>query len=246
MNDYKSINNNVNKQVKYWHERKHKIDTPRKVFTKKDETIKKEFLPFITISREYGCGGYEVGRKIAEILNSDENIELPWAAYDKKILNDVLNDMGICQCLGETLTSNARTALTEILQTAFSNFPSQVSVYKKLVETIILMAENGHVILVGRAANVFTKNMEKGFHVRLVADLDWRIERISSIFDISRAKAKDMILKKSKERENYVKKYVKFDLSDPHNYHLVINDAKYESDEVARLIIEGMKIKKLL
>lgn len=238
----------VEKQIKFWHERKDKIDRPQKIIAriKESNLPKKDYYPFVTISREYGCGGFEVAEKLSSILNSEYNFKNPWAAYDKKVLDTVMDDMGICQCLAETLTTSARRSLTEFIQTAFSDFPSQVSIYKKLVETIILLAENGHVVIVGRAGNVITRDMKSGFHVRLVADLEWRIDRIASMFRISRHESREMINKKSKERDIYMKKYVKFDITDPHNYHLFINNSLYSSEEVARLIIEGMKLKGLI
>ncbi len=238
----------VEKQVKFWHERKNKIDKPQKIITRIKESAipKKNYFPFVTISREYGCGGFEVAERLSSILNEEYHFDSPWAAYDKEVLDKVMDNMGISQCLADTLTATARKSLTEFLQTAFSDFPSQVSVYKKLVETIILLAENGHVVIVGRAGNVITRDMKSGFHIRLVADLEWRIERIAYMLRISRHEAREMIRKKSKEREIYMKKYVKFDISDPHNYHLFVNNSVYSTEEAARLIIEGMKIKGLI
>jgi cytidylate kinase len=238
----------IEKQVKFWHDRKDQIDRPQKIITRIKESSlpKKDYYPFVTISREYGCGGFEVAERLSTILNTEYKFKSPWAAYDKQVLESVMEDMGICQCLADTLTASARKSLTEFLQTAFSDFPSQLSVFKKLVETIILLAENGHVVIVGRAGNVITRDMKSGFHVRLVADLEWRIERIASMFRISRHEAREMIAKKSKERDSYMKKYVRFDTADPHNYHMLVNDSLYSTEEAARLIIEGMKIKGLI
>jgi cytidylate kinase len=248
MSEQSAKDKHVEKQVKFWHERKNKIDKPQTIITKirENKLPKKDYYPFVTISREYGCGGFEVAERLSTILNTEYDFKSPWAAYDKEVLDTVMDDMGICQCLADTLTASARRSLTEFLQTAFSDFPSQLSVYKKLVETIILLAENGHVVIVGRAGNVITRDMKSGYHVRLVADMEWRIDRIATMFRISRHEAREMITKKSKERDSYMKKYVKFDISDPHNYHMFVNNSLYSSEEVARLIIEGMKLKGLI
>ena len=45
-------------------------------------------ISFITISRQYGCAGFRIGDKLAEILNTDEN-PIPWAVYDKKLVDMV-------------------------------------------------------------------------------------------------------------------------------------------------------------
>jgi cytidylate kinase len=248
MSEQTAKHKQVEKQVKFWHERKNKIERPQKIIARLKEkpAPKKDFPPFITLSREYGCVGFEVAEKLASIFNTEYNFDTPWAAYDREVLDFVMDDMGLSKSLGDTMTAAARRTLTEILQTAFSDFPSQVAVYKKLVETIILLSENGYVIIVGSAGNVITREMKSGFHVRLVADLEWRTERIASMLRISRYEAGDIIKKKSKDRDSYMKKYVKFDIANPHNYHLIINNTHYSSEEAARTIIEGMKIKGLL
>jgi len=228
----------INGQVKFWEKQKEKIDTSQ---IKKEE-VKKQ-LPFITISREYGCGAYEIGKKLADFLNEKSAGTPPWAAYDKELLEKIMNDMGISSSLAETLTNNAKKALTNLLQTSFSKFPSQVTIYKKLVETERLLATNGKVILIGRAGNVITKDMEKGYNVRIVADKKWKVNRLAALMKIKEKEAEKIIDAKDKERNLFIKEYVKFDVTDPHHYHLFINVARHTEKEVAEIIAKGLEKK---
>ncbi len=235
---YAQMEKYLSAQVKYWQQMKEQISAK--------EVEKKQNPTFVTISREYGCCGYQLAETLVKLINEKYNPEPVWAAYDRKLLDKIMKDMGLSQSLTETLTNNARKTLTNLLQTTFSNFPPQVAVFRKLVETIRILALNGNVVIVGRAGNVITRDYESGYHVRLVASMDWRIKNVQETSGMSRKDAEKTILEKSKEREGFIKEYVKFDLSNPHNFHIVINNSPHTLEEAARLIIEGMKIKGLI
>lgn len=231
-----AIDRFMNAQVIYWKKQKEKLDEPEKV----------NRLPFVTISREYGCCGYQVALKLTEILNEELKPEPLWAAYDKKLLDKLMIDTGLSESLVETLTGKARNKLTNLIQTTFSSFPPQVAVHKKLVEIITMLALNGHVVIVGRGGNMITKEVESGFHVRLVAPVNSRAEKLSKTLNMTKSEATKMLKEKTKQREEYMKEFFKIDLADPHNYDMVINDATFSVEHVARLIIQGMKYKGVL
>lgn len=231
-----TIDKHINAQVTYWKKKKDQLEEIEKV----------NRLPFITISREYGCGGFHVAAEIIEILNKEMNPEPKWAVYDKKILEKLMVDTGLSSSLVETLTGRARNNLTDVIQTFFSKFPPQVAIHKKVSETITMLALNGNVVIVGRGSNMITKKFTGGYHVRLVAPLDYRVDNVSKFMNVSKAEAAKLINEKSKQREGYLKEFFKFDLTDPHHYNLVINESRFTVEQTARIIIGGLKIKGLL
>ena len=228
----------ISAQATYWEKKKFHMEEPEKV----------NKLPFITISREYGCYGYQVALKLAEILNTEYKPEPLWAAYDRKLLEKLMIDTGLSSSLIDTLTGKARNKLTDLIQTSFSSFPPQVAVHKKLVETILMLAMNGNAIIVGRGGNMVTKarKVEGGFHVRLVASLDKRAEKIAGVMNITKLEATKVIKEKTKLREEYMKEFFKMDISDPHHYDLIINDGTFNVEHSALMIIQGMKFRGLL
>ncbi len=233
---HNSMEKYISSQYRQWQQRKEKID---------EETVQKPH-PFITISREYGSGGYEIAEKIAEKINESKGGEKIWAAYDRLLLEKIMDDMGFNQSLTETMTGNARKSMTNLIQTSFSKFPPQVTVYRKLVETIRLLVVNGHVIIVGRAGNVITRDLPGGMHVRIIAPMEYRIDRMIKLTGENRHNVEKMIKKKGTEREKFMKEYVKFDPSDPANFDLIINNARYSTEEAANLIISSMKVRNIL
>ncbi len=233
---HNSMEKFISAQYNQWQNRKEKID---------EKAIEKPH-PFITISREYGSGGYEIAEKIASGINRESNNDQVWAAYDRKLLENIMDDMGFTQSLTETMTGNARKSMTNLIQTSFSKFPPQVAVYRKLVETIRLLVINGHVIIVGRAGNVITRDIPGGLHVRIVAPMEYKIDRMMSLTGEKRKDVEKIIKKKSIERDSFMKEYIKFDPANTANFDLIINNARFTSEEAANLIISGIKVRGMI
>jgi cytidylate kinase len=229
-----SLDRYINSQIKYWQQQKNTISVQEK----------KRRRQFITITREYGCSGYTLAKEIIKILNSAEKKPEPlWAAYERGVLDRVMKDMGLSAQLARTFTDDAQKDMTDILKTAFSSLPPQVAVYQKLAETIRLLAANGNVVLVGRASNVITRGLVGGYHVMIVAPMKFKVKNIMKFKNITKKDAEKLVIENTARRENYIKEYVKFDVTDPHHYDLVINLAHNTINGVAQLVIEGMKLK---
>ncbi|HPS56993.1 MAG TPA: cytidylate kinase-like family protein [Spirochaetota bacterium] len=233
----------IDAQVKFWKNQKDAID---QVEVKEKTRAASGQKPFVTISRQYGAGAYEVGEKLVTLMNERLKPEHAWAAYDRKLLDKLEKDLGLSESLAGTLTENARAKLTDLLQTNFSKFPPQVAVYRKLVENIRTLASNGNVVIIGRAGNIITEDMANGFHVRVVAPLHQRVERMSKILSVRYEEAKQIVMERDQKRDSFISEYVKHDNTDPLNYNLVLNMGKLSVDEAAEIIAASMKIYSML
>lgn len=228
----------ISAQVKYWEQKKNTLTTPEE---------RKSLRQFITISREYGCSGYSIGKKIAEVLNSAEPAPSPlWAAYERQVLDRVMQEMELSSHLVKTLTDDALRDLTDILKSVFSTLPPQVAVYQKLAQTVRILAAHGNVVLVGRASNVITREMKGGYHVHLIAPMEVKINNVMKFKNVSKKEAEKLVTDNTARRENYITEYVRFDVRDPHNYDMVVNLGSNGPETAVRLIIEGMKAKAAL
>lgn len=225
----------INSQVKYWQHQKNTLKEPFE---------SPSLRQFITISREYGCSGYQVAKEIVKIMNgADKTPEPLWAAYERGVLDRVMQEMDLSSHLVKTLTDDAQRDMTDILKNIFSKLPPQVAVYQKLAQTIRLLAANGNVVLVGRASNVITRGMKGGYHVMLIAPMEFKAGNVMKLKNLPRKDAEKLVTENTERRANYIREYVNFDVTDPHNYDLVINLANTSGSGVANLIIEGMKLK---
>ncbi len=236
MGYHQAMQKHIDAQVRYWKDRKDAIEK-----VEFNEEADKKIRPFITLSREYGVGAFELAEKVVHIINDKYKSSPEWAAYDRSILDKIMDDLGLSESLAQTLTDNSRKKMTDFIQTAFSKFPPQVAVYRKLVETIRTLAIHGNVVIVGRAGNVITRDMTKGFHVRIVAPLSFRADRISRTHNIKHPDAEKLIIEKDAKRDGFIEEYVKHDNREPLNYHIVVNLGQMTVDEAAAAIVNSMQ-----
>lgn len=231
MKEIFSIDSAIAYQEKHWKLRKKTVSM-----------TEKESLPFMTISREYGCLGYNVGEEVARLLNQKYRPENSWTVYERHLLDRVMEDMHISRELAETLTDKGKSFMADYFRTTFSSYPPEAAVYKKLVETIRILAANGHAVIIGRVGNVITKDMPRGYHVRLIASENRKIENISEQFKISKKDAKEVLVKKGEAREQFILKRLKVNMADPAQYSVVINTTDLTIESTARLVIRGMEL----
>lgn len=236
----KSMQTYINNQVKYWEQQEGKVE-----FANGDrlKVMYDRIKPFITISRDYGCGAFSIANSIVQIINKEHKYVPQWAAYDNKILDELKSNLGFTDKLAKTLIESSRKAMTNFFQTQLSDIPVQARIYQKIVEIIRTLAINGHVVIVGRGGSRITRDMVKGFHVRIVAPIEWRTERIASQNKITKSEARKIIEEKTIEREAFLKEVVNYDINNVHNYHMTINNSLFSEDETARIIINAMKVK---
>jgi len=236
MGYHQAMQKYIDAQVRYWKERKDAIEK-----VEFNEDTDKKIRPFITLSREYGVGAFGLAEKIVHLIHDKYKTEPGWASYDRKLLEEVMDDLGFSKSLAETLTDGARKKMTDFIQTAFSKFPPQVAVYRRLVEIIRTLAVTGNVVIVGRAANIITRDMVKGFHVRIVAPLSYRAENISKRMKVTHKEAEQLIIEKDSKRDGFIREFVKFDNTDANNYHITVNLGYMSVDEAAETIVNSMK-----
>ncbi|MBP7584030.1 MAG: cytidylate kinase-like family protein [Spirochaetes bacterium] len=198
--------------------------------------------PFVTISRQYGCGGYETAVALVKLLTGEHT----WVAYDRSVIDLLMKDLGLSRKLTESLTTAAQGQVASVFQTSFADLPPQAAVHKKLAETIRLLAVNGYVAVVGRGGNVITRDLPGGYHVRLVAPMEWKVERLCRLSGMKPREAEKQILEKDRMRDNFFREFLKFDTADPVNYDMVINNSSFGADEAAAIITGGMKARGLL
>lgn len=225
----------IQKQIKSWEKSKKSLgrepEKPR---------------PFITISRQYGCNATSIAIVIAEELNRYEKID-QWHAYDKDIIDKIVEDHNISENLIETIDTKKREEISELLRTMLTDFPPQVTIYKKIVKTIRSLSIHGRVIIIGRAGVVITRGLKYGLHVRFIAPLPFRIKKIMDINKIrNKHKVEKLIERKDKERHDFLTQYVRFDAADPASYDLTINISRFTEKEIAEIILRTMKAKGFL
>ncbi|HXS67938.1 MAG TPA: cytidylate kinase-like family protein [Candidatus Polarisedimenticolia bacterium] len=194
----------------------------------------------ITISRQSGSGGHAVGEKLAQYLQAHSpQPALPWMVFDRNLVEQVLEDHHLPQHLVRLMPEDRVSDLTDMLHQMFGLHPPFWTLVHQTSETILRLAKQGSVILIGRGANLATKNVPHAFHVRLVGSLERRIEHTRQIRNVDRKTALDLIQREDDGRKRYLKKYFNQDIDDPLLYDCILNTDLVSYDDAARLIADA-------
>ncbi|GAA6492238.1 cytidylate kinase-like family protein [Candidatus Bariatricus faecipullorum] len=159
----------------------------------------------ITIGRQYGSAGREIGKKLAE----EYGIQL----YDKEMLDRAAKESGICQELFEHHDEKPTNSFlySLVMDTysmgyssgVYNDMPLNHKIFLAQFDAIKKIADEGPCVLVGRCADYALESYSNVMSVFIHADMNARIRRIARIYDLTDAKAKDRIQKMDKQRSSY-------------------------------------------
>lgn len=199
----------------------------------------------ITIGRQFGSGGHEIGTKLAE--------DLGIKFYDKEMLAVAAKESGICKEIFETHDEKPTNSFlySLVMDTysvgysgnAYTDMPINHKVFLAQFDAIKKIADEGPCVLVGRCADYALENYDNVVNVFIHADLDARIRRIARMHDLTDAKAKDMIIKADKKRASYYNYYSNKKWSDAESYELCVSSSDLGIDGTVKAIEQYITLK---
>lgn len=199
----------------------------------------------ITIGRQYGSGGLEIGQKLAE--------ELGVNLYDKEMLKRAAKESGLCEELFEAHDEKSTNSFLYSLvmdtyslgysATGYVDMPINHKVFLAQFDTIKKIADEGPCVMVGRCADYALEDYKNVINVFIYADMEQRIRRIAQKYDLTDAKAKDVIQKADKKRASYYNYYTNKEWGDAKGYDLCLNSGKLGIYGTVKAIMEYIKIR---
>lgn len=197
----------------------------------------------ITIGRQYGSGGREIGQKLAGRLGIK--------CYDNELLDRAAKESGICQELFENHDEKPTNSFLYSLvmdtysmgyaSAALSGMPINHKVFLAQFNAIKKIADEGPCVMVGRCADYALDDYPNRISVFIYGSMDKRIRRIADKYNFTDAKAKDVITKTDKQRASYYNYYTNKRWGDIASYDLCINSSILGIDgtvEILRQFIE--------
>lgn len=176
----------------------------------------------ITISREYGSSGREIGKRLAEKLS------IPF--YDNDLITIAAKKSGYA----EGLFDNADQKPTGSLLYSLSMFGSSVGNFDLplndkvfLIQSDIIkeVAAKGGCVIVGRCADYVLRDFSNCVNVFIHADLHTRTKWAMEEAGLPAERAKDVVLKTDKRRATYYNYYTSQKWGRAENYDLCIDSS---------------------
>ena len=198
--------------------------------------------PAITISHQTGSGAHEIAEQIAKILQATGlKGSVPWTVFDRHLVEKVLDEHHLPKTLAKFMPEDRRSLIQDVMEELVGLRPPSWVMVPQIAETVLHLAAAGHVILVGRGANFITARMPDVFHVRLIASLPGRIERMRKLNHLTKAEAAALLKKEDRARGRYVKTHFHVSVDNDLLYHLVVNTDRIPCMDTARLIADGAR-----
>ena len=200
----------------------------------------------ITIGRQFGSGGHEIGQKLAE------HFQIKY--YDKELLSRAAKESGYCE---EMLKSNDERPTNSFLynlvmdtysfgcsSAAFADMPINHKVFLAQFDTIKKIAQEESCVMVGRCADYALAEYPGAISIFIHADLDKRIHRLSKIYNLSASAAKDQIVKSDKKRASYYNYYTSKKWGDASSYNLCLDSGILGVEGCVEMIKAAIELRK--
>ena len=197
-------------------------------------------LPVITISRQFGSGGREIGKKVAQALG------IPY--YDKELLKVAAEKSGLShEFLSNydekptnsflySLVMGQQNVLSGMRGTTVEQLASQAQ-----RDAVLSVAEKGSCVIVGRCADYILRDQPGLVRVFICADDDSRVARICQRDGLDEKEAREKMRKMDKARAAYYAFHADREWSAADSYDLCINSSRRGIDAAVELILQFCK-----
>ena len=193
----------------------------------------------ITIGREFGSGGREIGKRLAELLGI--------AYYDKEIVAEISNRTKLSENYVHQIVEQSPQMLFPIttartLHHTISNdsmFRQYSSIYTEQANVLHEMAEKSSCVIVGRCADYILRDLNP-LRLFIYADMPTKLarcrEKAEDHENLSDKKLIKKIKRVDKSRSRYYQYYTGHTWGKRENYDLLINTSSLNVEHVAVLL----------
>lgn len=199
----------------------------------------------ITIGRQFGSGGHAVGEKLSKQLG------IPF--YDKELIAMAAKESGYSEKLFEDVDEKPTNSFlyslamgSYIMGNSLSgavDMPLNDKLFVIQSNIMQKIAAEGSCIIVGRCADYVLKEEHDCVNVFIHADMEIRVKAIAKAFQVTDAKAEDMIIKTEKTRASYYNYFANTHWGKVDNYHLTIDTGLIGVDNTVALIKSFVEMK---
>lgn len=191
----------------------------------------------ITIGRQLGSGGREIGERLAS--------QLGISIYDKKLIQIASQESGMGKEFFEKVDEKTnhnffggRLAIFGSLggENYSGNYLSNERLFKIQSDVIEKLSKEKSAVFVGRCADYVLKNNPLCLNIFISADINDRIKYVAEKQNLSQKMAKDIIEKTDKKRAEYYTYFTNKVWGNADSYHLCINSSVLGIDETVNFI----------
>ncbi len=210
-------------------------------------------MSVVTIRGQLGSGAPEIGKMVADKLNTDY-VDREIIAKVAELLNTKTEDVIAKEMLPGTFLGRVAEALGRghTIGSGYSVGGGYEGVYVPTWEVslgdtrylvglksiIKELAGSKSIVICGRGSQFILKDYPRVLHVLVVAPLEMRLKSVMESLEVDEESAKREITRSDGGRREFIKRYFQAELENPMSYDMVLN-AEHLSQEAATSIIVG-------
>ncbi len=198
------------------------------------------FKSIITIGRQYGSGGREIGEHLAKLM------QVPF--YDRELIALAAEKSGVSPEVYANIDETATNSLLYALSTGaymfsghfntLSELPLNDKLYIIQNNLINELVKDGPCVIVGRCADYILRDYPDMVSVFIHSPLPKRVERIAAKESIAPQTAESRIVKTDKKRANYYNFYTNRTWGDITNYNIALDSSVFGVEGTAEMLLK--------
>jgi len=206
-------------------------------------------MPVITVSRLTGSGGATIGQRLAERLG---------ASYlNTQIIQEVAHRLGISEAAASEYNERAEAFIERLARVLWLSNPALAPIsspasplpFESTTQAFVeitrqLVREAAHTdnaVIFGHGAQFILAKQPGVLHVRFIAPLPVRIERIMHRDALSRAEAERRVRDEDQRRANAIRQFYQADWYAPDPFHLILNTALWDEEACIQLVLRAVE-----
>lgn len=189
-------------------------------------------MSLVTITYGIGCDGESIGNQVAEHLGID--------FYNNDKLQHMALDLGLTTIDLQQYDEKAPGLLNRLLS-------SQPKSYLDIMEKVIhQIAERGNGVIIGHGSPFLLRDFDCAFHVKIHAGPAERTKMIMAQQNLEEKSAQLLVKNMDAQQQSFLKYAFNFNIDDPGNYDLIINNKKLSTTSIVRIITDSMALEELV
>ena len=179
----------------------------------------------VTIGRENGSGGRDVGRALAEIMGV--------RCYDRTLIEATAERTGIS--VEDVKSSEERRGRERLY---FGGLPAPNPLFQSQSEVILDLASHGPCVFVGRCADFVLRGRDDVVNVFITAPIKDRVRRSAQRNGISEKDAYERVTSTDRDRAEYYRRYTGRAWDSVSNYDISMDTSRIGIENAARIIMD--------
>lgn len=186
----------------------------------------------ITIGREYGSGGRQIGQQLAKMLNI--------SFYDKELIEEASRRSGVSCDFLERADEKAPNLLDYALLGSFGNESvlSNGNFYVLQSNVILSLAKEKSCVIVGRSADYILRNHPHCINLFIHAPEEFRKQQIAQRLAVDLDEAESVMGKHDRSRAKFYNFYTDKVWGKASSYHLSIDSSVLGMEDTAAYLYE--------